>query len=220
MKLAPRMIQSMEILQLPIMALQERIEQEMSDNPMLEFQDEDSSLPDQPVVRKSPDLAIEDSLNDYLFHQLGDLELEPELKELCERIISSLDTEDGYLRCSLQDLLRPDVDPKQQVLAEEALAIVQQFDPPGIAARNLRECLLAKLTTDMLFYDELKTLISNHLDDLANNRMPVIERATGYTIEEIQATCEELRKLDPKPAPPFRRKARADRHAGRISRTR
>jgi RNA polymerase sigma-54 factor len=51
----------------------------------------------------------------------------------------------------------------------------------------------------MLFFDELKTLISGHLEDLKENRLPAIQRKTGYSIEEIQATWEELRTLNPKP---------------------
>ena len=53
--LAPRMIQSMEILQLPIMALQERIEQEMQENPVLDLQEEDLDLPEEPVEVENPD---------------------------------------------------------------------------------------------------------------------------------------------------------------------
>jgi RNA polymerase sigma-54 factor len=264
MKLAPRMIQSMEILQLPIMALQERIEQEMSDNPMLEVQEEDPSLPDETEAKENSDatdvdqkeLVVDeahnnaddferllnldqdvpdhfderprvsanriqedsdrrndaianivsrpDSLHDYLLHQIGELDLDPELEKMAERIISTLDPKDGgYLRTSLTDLLPPGAGPEQLELANRALAIIHTLDPPGIAARDLRECLLAQLSTDLLFYEELRTLISNHLDDLANNRLPLIERATGYSIEDIQDTCEELRKLDPKPASRF-----------------
>jgi len=273
MKLAPRMIQSMEILQLPIMALQERIEQEMSDNPMLEVQDKDASLPDEESEKETPDskdvdekeLVVDEahnnaddferllnldrevpdyfderprvsanriqedterrndaianivsrpeSLHDHLLHQIGELELDPELEKMAERIISTLDARDGgYLKTSLTDLLPPGAGPDQLELANKALEIIHTLDPPGIAARDLRECLLMQLTPDMLFYEELRTLISNHLDDLANNRLPVIERATGYSIEDIQETCEELRKLDPKPATRF-----AERHVPTVT---
>src|SRR4051812_37228898 len=58
-KLAPRMIQSMEILQLPIIALQERIEQEMAENPILEVQDVDPALPEEQVDRENPDQPAE-----------------------------------------------------------------------------------------------------------------------------------------------------------------
>ncbi len=88
-------------------------------------------------------------------------------------------------------------------LAREALALVQSLDPPGIAARDLRECLLLQLTPDIPYYEELKTLISGHLEDLRDNRLPQIERKTGFSIERIQEAWEQLRKLNPKPGAMF-----------------
>lgn len=263
-KLAPRMIQSMEILQLPIMALQERIEQEMNDNPLLEMQELDPALPEEPREQENPDAPADterefvvdeskdnvddferlleldkevpdhfddgphrsltrmeeeadrkhdamanvvsrpESLNDYLLHQLGELELEPALEQMAERIISVLDAQDGgYLKTSLEDLLPPDAGRDQLELARQALQIVQSLDPPGIAARDLRECLLLQLTPDTPYYEELKTLISGHLEDLRDNRLPQIERKTGYSIERIQKAWDQLRKLNPKPGAAF-----------------
>jgi RNA polymerase sigma-54 factor len=264
-KLAPRMIQSMEILQLPLMALQERIEQELSENPLLEMQEPEADFqedrvaevenPDAPTEsekelvvdekqdnvedferldeldRELPDFfddsprrssnqisedadrrhdqfaniaARPESLHDYLQHQLGELDLDPEVRGIAERIISTLDPQDGgYFRSSLEDLLPPRADRQQLKLAREALAVVQSLDPPGIAARDLRECLLLQLSPDMPFYEELRTIISNHLEDLRDNRLPAVKRKTGYSIEHIQATWEELRKLNPKPGAGF-----------------
>jgi len=263
-KLAPRMIQSMEILQLPLQELQDRIEQELVENPALELQERDPTLPDEEVERDDPrEKAIEDkplvvdeahnntddferllnldreipeyfeettrrsasrmeedserahdvianvaerpeSLQDYLMHQLGELELEPEMLALCERIISTLDPKDGgYFRASLRDLLPADAPPEQLQRAEEALTLVQSLDPPGIAARDLRECLLAQLDTDMLFYEEMHALITGHLEDLRDNRLPLIQKTTGFSIEAIQEAWEELRKLNPKPGANF-----------------
>ncbi len=263
-KLAPRMIQSMEILQLPVMALQDRIEQEMNENPVLEIQEVDPALPDEPTERDNPDapadserelvvdsskdnaddferlinmdreapgtfddgprrsvtrmeeeadrkhdamaniMARPESLNDYLMHQIGELEIDPALAAMAERIISALDAgTGGYLKSSLEDLLPPDAGPDQLALAQQALEIVQRLDPPGVAARDLRECLLAQLTPDMPYYEELKTLISNHLEDLRDNRLPLIQRKTGYTIPQIQKAWEQLRKLNPKPGAQF-----------------
>jgi RNA polymerase sigma-54 factor len=264
MTLAPRMIQSMEILQLPIMALQERIEQEMNENPLLEMREEDPALPEENVERENPDapettekeLVVDEahnnaedferlldldrempeyfderprvsatrideesdrkhdamanvtdrpeSLHDYLLHQLGEQELAPELQKMCERIISSLDAKDGgYLKTSLEDLLPADATDDDVALAYRALAVIQSLDPPGVAARDLRECLLLQLTPELPYYEELKTLISGHLEDLRDNRLPAIERATGYSIERIQQAWEQLRKLNPKPAARF-----------------
>ncbi len=59
---------------------------------------------------------------------------------------------------------------------------MQKLDPPGVAARDLKECLLLQLTPGMENYEQLKTLIANHLEDLEHNRLPQIERKTGYSL--------------------------------------
>ncbi len=260
--LAPRMIQSMEILQLPIMALQERIEQEIQENPALELTEEDSDLPEEPVDVENPDAPSEEerelvvdesknneddferllnmdeefpdqfeertrpsstrieeegdrkhdamanmvarpqSLQDYLHDQLGWFNLAPDLRAMCDRIIYNLDA-NGYLQSRLEDLIDPNSPPEQLALAQRALVIVQKLDPPGVAARDLRECLLLQLTPGMPHYEQLKTIISSHLEDLEHNRLPAIERKTGYSITLIQETREELRKLNPKPGASF-----------------
>jgi RNA polymerase sigma-54 factor len=260
--LAPRMIQSMEILQLPIMALQERIEQEMQENPILDLQDEDPDLPNEDVDRESPDaptdeereLVIDEnkdneadferllnmdeawpdhfeehsrpsrahmeeeadrkhdamanmvaraqSLQDYLHDQLGYFDLAPEIRAMSDRIIYNLDT-NGYMQGSLEDLLGSNATEEDVAVGRQALAIVQRLDPPGIAARDLRECLLLQLTAGMPFYEQLRTLISGHMEDLEHNRLPVIARHTGYSIELIQQVMQELRKLNPKPGARF-----------------
>ncbi len=263
--LAPRMIQSMEILQLPILALQERIEQEMSENPVLDIQEEnDPDLPTEPEEdeRLSPDapteeereLVIDDgadnkddferlmnmdeqwpdhfdersrpsrgeieaagerkldamanmaarpqSLQDYLHDQLGWFDLEGELKAMADRIIYNLDPS-GRLPSRLEDLLGADAGEEELALAERALALVQKLDPPGVGARDLRECLLLQLTPGMAFYEQLQTLIAHHLEDLEHNRLPAIARRTGYSIELIRQVIGELRKLSLNPGGDF-----------------
>jgi len=263
--LAPRMIQSMEILQLPIMALQERIEQEMEENPILEVSEEnetdeddrsdgeDRENPDAPTESERelvvdddsnseddferlmnmdeefPDTfeertplsrnAVEEesdrkhdamanmadrpeSLHEYLQHQLSWFDITDQIREMCHRIIYALDT-NGYLKTPLAELLDTDYTPEQLELAEQALGLIQKLDPPGVGARDLRECLLLQLTPGMAFHDEIRTLVTNHLDDLQNNRLPLIQRKTGYSIEVIQQAWAELRKLNPKPGAEF-----------------
>ncbi len=269
--LAPRMIQSMEILQLPIIALQERLEQEMEDNPVLDqiepiedqgtLQEEQvnpdapteserelvvddntnneddferllnmaDSLPDEYEERSRPSrgqmeaeadrhhdamanmVARPESLHDYLHHQLSWYDLDDNLRQMCERIIYNLDS-NGYLKSPLEELLLPPADlngdadlwrEEQMKIAEEALATVQRFDPPGVGARNLKECLLLQLTPGLLFYEELQVLIENHLEDLENNRLPLIAKKTGFSLETIQESWEDLRTLKPKPGSEF-----------------
>lgn len=263
-KLAPKMIHSMEILQLPVMALQERVDQELTDNPMLEVvedefarseeEDDEVGNPDRPsederelVVRdeqsnaddferlanmdsdmpqnfddfrtsasriqdaqdRQHDLmanAIErpESLNDYLIHQLAELDIDSDVEELGERIISTLDARNGgYFKTSLRDLLPTEHTEEEFTKAEEALRVVQSLEPQGIAARDLRECLLNQLQPDVEHYEELKILISNHLEDLAENRLPVIEKKTGLTIAQIQEVKAGFHHLNPKPGAAF-----------------
>ena len=259
------MIQSMEILQLPILALQERIEQEMEENPVLEVLEEETDLattPEEPAEQEPPDAPSEEerelvidelhshegdferllkmdeqwpdhfeershpsreqieeagerkldamanmvarpqSLQDYLNDQLGWFDLEPELRILAERIIANLDT-NGYLQGRLEDLLGPNPGKEDLALAQRALALVQKLDPPGVGAKDLRECLLLQLIPGVPFYEEIKTLVLNHMEDLEHNRLPIISRRTGYSLDLIQKVLLELRKFNPKPGADF-----------------
>ena len=146
----------------------------------------------------------QDTLQNHLLEQLANIKSRMDAKtyKICERIISSLNPEDGgYLRISLHDLLPPHSEPGDIEFANDALAWVQEMDPLGIAARDLRECLqlqLVKIPEE--FRSQVRLLINDHLDDLQHNRMPQIQKATGFSIEEIKESWQELRKLDPKPA--------------------
>ncbi|WP_449289928.1 RNA polymerase factor sigma-54 [Novipirellula aureliae] len=264
-KLAPRMIQSMEILQLPMLALQERIEQEMNENPLLEQQDADPTDPesledDRPSAdtrsedekelvvnddhdnqedferlqnmvndlpstfddsfRRSSNRVQEDSdrrhdlmanaqsrpesLNDFLLHQLSELDIDDRIELLAERIISTLDARDGgYLRTPIADMLPAGHTDEDLQLAETALKVVQSLEPAGIAARDLSECLLNQLSPTAPFHDEMEILIKSHLVDLAENRLPQIAKKTGFTLEHIQVLKEELHTLNPKPGAAF-----------------
>lgn len=262
-KLAPKMIQSMEILQLPVLALQERVEQELNENPMLEVQEEESTSSDEdeePLDPNKPtederELVVEDnqsnsddferlanmdndmsesfddyrtsanrtqeaqdrqhdmmanaaerpeSLNDFLMHQLAELEIDSEVERIAERIISTLDARNGgYFKSSLRDLLPAEHTEADLETAEEALRIVQSLDPPGIAARSLSECLLLQLSESEPHYEELSVLIKDHLEDLAENRLPMVQKKTGIPIARIQDAKEAFHHLNPKPGAAF-----------------
>jgi RNA polymerase sigma-54 factor len=145
-----------------------------------------------------------ESLNDYLMHQLAEMEIDSEVEQFAERIISTLDARNGgYFKASLRDLLPAECTAEQMAQAEEALAIVQSLDPPGIAARDLSECLFNQLDPDLKHYEALKVLIEHHFEDLAENRLPLIEKKTGLTIEEIQEAKLDFHHLNPKPGAAF-----------------
>jgi len=146
----------------------------------------------------------EETLQEYLVAQLHEMDLDENLLVMCERIISSLSPADGgRFNMSLRDLLPADASEEDLDLAENALAHVQQLDPPGIAARNLSECLLMQLTPGMPLLNHVRTLILHHLDDLSHNRLPQIEKTSGMSMDEIHDAWEVLRHLDPKPGSQF-----------------
>ncbi len=138
------------------------------------------------------------SLSDDLNGQLAFLDLEPVVRELASFIINNLD-ENGYLSLSLEEVVADFPGNAKLEDAEEALRTVQKLDPPGIGARNLRECLLLQLTPETPFRDILQALVSNHLEDLQQNRLPVIERKTGVPLETIKEAIDQLRRLNPRP---------------------
>ena len=127
-------------------------------------------------------VARPQSLQDYLREQLGWWDLDEATRQMAERIIYNLDP-NGYLQGRLEDTIDPNAGPDELALAQKALAVVQKLDPPGVGARDLRECLLLQLMPGMHCYDQLRTLISSHLEDLEHNRRPVIQRKTGYSVE-------------------------------------
>jgi RNA polymerase sigma-54 factor len=249
LRMAPRMIQSMEILQLPLMALQERIDQELIENPILvdlresttptetdaeaeadpaapaeeaptpEFEEADDWSDSYNETHRLSRAALSEeadrkhdamqnmasrpeSLHDDLAHQFSYLECEPEVRAVADYLIYNLD-DSGFLNVELRDLVRDYGGDCTYAQAEEALSLVQKLDPPGVGARNLRECLLLQLTPDVPCRDILQVLISNHLDDIQQNRLPAIEKRTGIPIEDIKEAIEHLRRLNPRPGSRF-----------------
>ncbi len=290
MILAPRMIQSMEILQLPIMALQERIQQELQENPVLELKEssDEAAEPEagpQEAEAPSPDsreLVIEEggtnaedfdrlealnrdwedifneehrpsrntideemdrkhdamqnmasrpqSLQDYLAEQVAYIDLPPEKIALIRHIIAHID-DNGFFSIfdetdpEYQKLLKePDYKPERPIRrrpptleevaasfdlpvtpeqVEEALSYVQKLDPPGVGARDLKECLLLQVTQETPHRDIVRALIQNHLEDIKHNRLPAIQRRTGFDLEAIKEAIEELRRLNPRPGSSF-----------------
>ncbi len=247
LRMAPRMIQSMEILQLPIMALQERIDQELSENPVLvdlretstpeaepESDVEETAVPsvEEPAEFEADDWAESygeshrmsraalseeadrkhdamqnmasrpRSLHDDLADQLSFLDADPTVRALAEYIIFNLD-DNGYLNVELPEVVRDFGGEATISQAEEALALVQKLDPPGVGARNIRECLLLQLSPDVPCREVLHILISNHIKDLQENRLPTIEKKTGIPIEQIKEAIEHLRRLNPRPGSRF-----------------
>ena len=162
----------------------------------------------EPVSVESKDLI------DYLREQTRMLDLTPRQQLLAEEFLGNIG-EDGYLQASLEEIVKGanqlleeyeaeseldlNVSPYTMAEAEAMLRIIQQLDPPGIGARNLRECLLLQLEdqkqTDTLVY----RLVKDAFDDLIAHRWSDLGKRFGLAPEEVQRAADELARLDPKP---------------------
>lgn len=147
-------------------------------------------------------MPVETSLTTHLHGQLNVLHLPWRELVLARTIVESLD-EDGYLRTPLDELLGVGgLEPLPTVAElEEALARVQALDPAGVAARSVDECMLLQLPG--IAEPETRQLagviIENHLKALAARDIPTLARQLGQPAAKVQAVCDRIRRLDPRP---------------------
>jgi len=87
--------------------------------------------------------------------------------------------------------------------ADEVLKMIQHLDPPGVGARDHREMLLLQVDEHLAFHEVVEVLIRDHLEDVAFNRLPVIQKATGYSIDLIKVGIEQIQTLNPYPGRGF-----------------
>lgn len=147
-------------------------------------------------------MAADLSLRDHLHGQINVMPLSTRDRMLTALIIESLD-EDGYLRVGLDEVmqmaeLQPAVDMEEMHVA---LKLVQSLDPSGVAARDVRECLLLQLRSleDPAERELAQRVVSDHLDRLAMRDVPHLARALDRTPAQVEAVCERIRHLDPRP---------------------
>jgi RNA polymerase sigma-54 factor len=249
-KLSPQQILLMKLLQIPSIALEQRIKQEIEENPALEdFGDPEpeaevtDQLPEtepDPVDeldRERDDFDITDYIDDddvpayrlnsnnssaddehrdipyasgisfqeMLVSQLGLRKLDERQVQIAGYIIGNLD-DAGYLNRNLNAMV-DDLAFTQNItttLAEldELLKVVQEFDPPGIGARDLRECLLIQLRRQDLQTSSTKLaihLIERYFDELTKKHYDKITKKAKVSEEELRDAVNEILKLNPKP---------------------
>jgi len=252
-KLSPQQIQFIKLLQVPTVALDTRIKEELEENPALEdpslmTQDEPKSeyddLNDSGDDYESPaedsgmdefnvdDYLQDDNTNDYstnynngdddeekketpiaiestffesLQEQLDLVPLSDQDFVVGKQIIGSLD-DDGYLRRPLGSMI-DDLAFSQNVMVEEEdvlemLKLIQSFDPPGIGARDLKECLLIQLkrkdTTNPIIVKAMN-VVENYLDEFTRKHYDKLEKSLGLDSEELKEVVNEILRLNPKP---------------------
>ncbi|MFN8250318.1 MAG: RNA polymerase factor sigma-54 [Ferruginibacter sp.] len=256
-KLSPQQIQLMKLLQVPTALLEDRIKEEMEENPALEEAEEghldeyseandefkdgeeddfekdgseedydnidiseyvsdgddeiadyklrDDNYPEADDNKVIPH-KVETGFNELMLEQLGQLNLDDHKQAVAEQIIGNLD-DDGYLRREISSIVddlafRQNIITSEEEVAELVLQI-QQFDPPGICARNLQECLLLQLERKM---DEGKhvelaiRVLEKYFDEFTKKHYEKIQRGLGLTDEQLKEIINQIIKLNPKPA--------------------
>jgi RNA polymerase sigma-54 factor len=228
--MTPELRQAIAVLQLPVAELGDFIEQEMLENPCLDAEPkEEVEEPAPPSearklleyldggdysggrgAQESDDedhsfesfTATLPTLQEYLMAQLFVASLLPRERRVGEFLIDSLD-DHGYLTISLDEAAAAlGVAPEQ---AERVLQVIQGFDPPGVGARTLKECLLLQWATLDDGNPLVPTMIEHHLDDLGEGRITRIAEVLGATPAEVQGAADMIRTLDPKPGRRFGR---------------
>ncbi|HNP19465.1 MAG TPA: RNA polymerase factor sigma-54 [Fulvivirga sp.] len=239
-KLSPQQIQFIKLLQIPTAELDQRVEEELEDNPTLEegkeepeetqddFEEENSTDDDLDVDdylrdddisgykmqgdgdngedRDMP-IAMYSTLNEQLINQLGYLKLDDHQYNIGKQLIGSIES-DGYIRRDLDAIIN-DLAFSQNIETdidevEEVLRKIQTFDPAGIAARDLQECLLLQLErrADDQNVDVIvaKLIIEQCFDEFTKKHYSKIMKKLDLEDEEyIKDAIELIRKLNPKP---------------------
>src|SRR5262249_23274360 len=142
------------------------------------------------------------SLHDYLSDQAGFLDVSPRLAAMVQLLIGYLDNK-GRLSTPLEEIAKSTEPMIPLEELEEALQLVQKFDPPGVGARSVEESLLLQLTPETPHREIVRVLIQHHLDDIVHNRLPVIQRKTGFDLATIKEAIEVLKPLNLSPGAQF-----------------
>ncbi len=269
-KLSPQQIQLMKLLQIPTAILDQRIQEEMEQNPALEegneldesaenfsetadntpeesgaeetefietepfeSQSEDSFeeylnnyMDDEPSSyqyktgeygedsnSKTMPYAVESSFHDNLNRQIGLLNLKDDKqRKIAQQIIGSID-DDGYLRreCNaiIDDLLFAQNIEVTEKDVLEILSKIQSFDPPGVGARNLQECLLIQIRLKIhneqrrIFLKVLKlaeTILSHYFEEFTKKHYTKLQKSLNLTESQLKVSIDEILKLNPKPS--------------------
>jgi len=225
--MTPELRQAIAILQLSAQELSTFVDEQLSENPLLEvdapeaveepaavepefdWQEYFHEYEDKPVraeqqdyedrPRFEPFVAAAPTLSEYLLEQLHMQRLAKDCLRLAAYIVGNLD-EHGYLTLSVEEIAREQKSPLAQV--EAALAVVQSLDPPGVGARNLEECLRLQIHLIPDCPPEMTQFLA-HLEDLGAGRLQKIANALKVSLTRVQYLADLLRTLEPKPGRRF-----------------
>ncbi len=145
-------------------------------------------------------LTRKSTLTDHLMWQLNLSRMGEGERQIAAEIIGNID-EDGYLRASLEEIAGATGAAVDQVA--KVLTIVQEFDPPGVASRNLQECLLRQVRQLDMEGTLVESILCDHISDLESRRYQAIAKAQGVLLDEVLGAAKLISGLDPRPGRPY-----------------
>ena len=229
-RLSPLQIQTIKLIQMPIQELEQKVRAELESNPVLDDEpapDSESEAKDVSIdaIKEDGDIpayrlkvnnwgkdprpeyntfSVKEGFTQSLQRQLGFRDLTPHQREVASFIIGSLD-DDGYLRRDT-DTLVDDLAFRANIVTtaeevEEMLKVVQDFEPVGVGARDLRECLLLQLR-NLKQTPEVKTairIVDECFQDFSNKHFAKICSKLGIDEDQLKAAFGKIVKLNPAP---------------------
>ncbi|CAN5528817.1 RNA polymerase factor sigma-54 [soil metagenome] len=145
-------------------------------------------------------IATQETLQQHLMNQLNQTVLDAADRKTAEVIIGNID-DSGFLQSTPEDMSMNTGIPTEEF--ENMLTLIQSFYPPGVGARDLRECLLIQLKRDGRQSSLEYKIISDHMQDLGKRRFPEIARRMGLSAEQVQKCANSIAQLDPRPGQIF-----------------
>ena len=210
--LSPRQIQFLGLLQIPIVALEKRIEEELEDNPTLE-EDEQEENDQQSYISKTTNnyenFQIEDiseSLNDCLLKQLIGLKLRSDILFLTKYMINSLD-DNGFLNRELYSISGDLLANNNLLFSDKdlqlALSVIQNLEPFGVGSKNLQECLLIQLNKKPKPNKLAVKIISEYYSPFSNKNFEHLMKHLKITKKELKKVYRLIENLNPIPSSGF-----------------
>jgi RNA polymerase sigma-54 factor len=145
-------------------------------------------------------IATQETLQQHLMGQLNQTALDANDRKTAEVIIGNID-DSGFLQSTPEEMSMNTGIPQEDF--EHMLTLVQSFYPPGVGARDLRECLLIQLKREGKQNSLEYKIISDHMQDLGKRRFPEIARKMGLSAEQVQKCANNIAQLDPRPGQIF-----------------
>ena len=150
-------------------------------------------------------IRVETSFHEMLLNQLGMMELDERTQKIAEQIVGSID-DDGYLRREISSI-SDDLAFRQNILSSEVeieglIKQIQQFDPPGICARDLKECLILQLKRKLGEGKEVEIamqVLEKYFDEFTKKHYEKIQRGLSLTDQQLKDVINQIIKLNPKP---------------------